>query len=47
MRANDVLLTGQATQTGVTLNDIELVRDGMIEFSEYYEQEFYQWRWNR
>jgi len=39
--------TGQATQTEVTLSDIERVRSGMIGFSKYYEREFYQRKWDR
>jgi hypothetical protein len=42
-----VPFTGQATQTEVTLDTIEQVRNGMVAFSEYYEREFYQHKWNR
>ena len=31
------LETGKATQTKVTLDEIEQIRTDMIEFSEYYE----------
>ena len=41
-----VSFTGQATQNKVTLDDIERVRNDMVEFSKYFESTFYQRKWN-